>query len=277
VVIEGKSLFFLGPKNGFRLLCHRILYSRGGEFFIFICILLSVMTFMMTRADRRTEEEKEMYDKVLDWIDFAFLVIFTVEMCTRIIVEGFFVGKHSYLRNPWNRLDFVVVVTGLIALFVHYFTARLRGFRAFRALRPLLSLRYMQGIHAILRSLGESLTLLVDVLTVMAFCFVVFGIMGIQLFVGVLRRRCVLPQTSSSGSGTEYLVSLPEPGIFCKRNPSSSWFGKSCPGDQTCDIHYGNPNFGFVSFDNIASAFLTIFVSTSLEGWTDFMYDVMER
>ena len=33
-------------------------------------------------------------------------------MCTKIIAMGFILHENSYLRNMWNIMDFVVVVTG---------------------------------------------------------------------------------------------------------------------------------------------------------------------
>ena len=41
-----------------------------------------------------------------------FLGIFTVEMCTKIVAMGFVLHPDSYLRNPWNIMDFIVVVSG---------------------------------------------------------------------------------------------------------------------------------------------------------------------
>lgn len=39
---------------------------------------------------------------------------------------------------------------------------------------------------------------------------------------------------------------------------------------------YQNPNFGVTSFDNILSAWLTVFQCITLEGWTSVMYDAMD-
>jgi hypothetical protein len=38
--------------------------------------------------------------------------IFTVEMVVKILADGFILHKGSYLRNPWNIMDFIVVVSG---------------------------------------------------------------------------------------------------------------------------------------------------------------------
>lgn len=41
-----------------------------------------------------------------------FLGIFCVEALLKIVALGFLLHKGSYLRNGWNIMDFVVVVTG---------------------------------------------------------------------------------------------------------------------------------------------------------------------
>ena len=40
------------------------------------------------------------------------MAIFTVEMVVKILADGFILHKGSYLRNPWNIMDFIVVVSG---------------------------------------------------------------------------------------------------------------------------------------------------------------------
>ena len=41
-----------------------------------------------------------------------FMGIFTVEMTVKILADGFICHKGSYLRNPWNIMDFIVVISG---------------------------------------------------------------------------------------------------------------------------------------------------------------------
>ena len=43
-----------------------------------------------------------------------FLGIFTVEASLKILALGFVLHRGSYLRNTWNIMDFIVVVTGYV-------------------------------------------------------------------------------------------------------------------------------------------------------------------
>ena len=40
--------------------------------------------------------------------------VFSIELILKVIAKGFVLGKRAYLRDPWNILDLVVVVVGLI-------------------------------------------------------------------------------------------------------------------------------------------------------------------
>jgi len=54
--------------------------------------------------------------RLLGWLqeetEVYFLGIFCVEALFKIVALGFVLHKGSYLRNVWNMMDFVVVVTG---------------------------------------------------------------------------------------------------------------------------------------------------------------------
>ena len=43
----------------------------------------------------------------------TFAVVYTMEMAIKVIARGFTFHKHAYLRDPWNRLDFLVVMFGV--------------------------------------------------------------------------------------------------------------------------------------------------------------------
>lgn len=58
--------------------------------------------------------------QLLNQIGTVFTILFAVEMFTKIIAFGFVFGEDSYLRGHesevWNRVDFVVVTSGLLEL-----------------------------------------------------------------------------------------------------------------------------------------------------------------
>lgn len=53
-------------------------------------------------------------DRVFWNVDFryVFTAIYTLEMLLKIISRGLILHTYAYLRDPWNWLDFMVVVLG---------------------------------------------------------------------------------------------------------------------------------------------------------------------
>ena len=49
---------------------------------------------------------------------YIFAFIYTSEMFLKIIARGFVLNSYTYLRNPWNWLDFTVVIMGYVLFFI---------------------------------------------------------------------------------------------------------------------------------------------------------------
>ena len=47
-------------------------------------------------------------------MSFIITIGFIVEAALKIITMGFTMGPHTYLRDPWNVLDFLIVVFSII-------------------------------------------------------------------------------------------------------------------------------------------------------------------
>jgi hypothetical protein len=69
-------------------------------------------------------------------------IIFVFEFVVRVIVQGFYWGEKTYLKDPWNILDFIIVLFSILTWILEASVENadvqfIRGFRALRALRPL--------------------------------------------------------------------------------------------------------------------------------------------
>lgn len=49
-------------------------------------------------------------------VRYVFACLYTIEMVVKIIARGFAFHEHAYLRDPWNVLDFVVVILGWVLI-----------------------------------------------------------------------------------------------------------------------------------------------------------------
>ena len=66
---------------------------------------------------------------------FIFLGIYSLEMVIRVVAKGFILNNYTYLRSPWNWLDFLVIFSGYLTSFIEM--GNLAGLRNFRVLRAL--------------------------------------------------------------------------------------------------------------------------------------------
>jgi hypothetical protein len=64
-------------------------------------------------------------------------------MIIKSIAKGFILNKYTYLRNPWNWLDFVVITSGYATIGMD--VGNLAGLRTFRVLRALKTVSIMPG------------------------------------------------------------------------------------------------------------------------------------
>ena len=74
---------------------------------------------------------------------YVFLGIYSCEMVIKAVAKGLVLDRLTYLRNPWNWLDFVVILSGYATLAVEI--GNLAGLRTFRVLRALKTVSIIPG------------------------------------------------------------------------------------------------------------------------------------
>ena len=87
-----------------------------------------------------------------------FTTIYTFESCLKVTARGFVLKKFTYLRDPWNWLDFVVIALAYMTMFIKEL-GNLSALRTFRVLRALKTVAIIPG-----RVSFDSSTLNVDLL-----------------------------------------------------------------------------------------------------------------
>ena len=109
----------------------------------------------------------------------VFTFIFLTEALIKIISMGFIVHENSYLRDPWNWIDFTVVVLGIVEILPLGPTTNFKALRTLRVLRPLRSINAVPSMRRLLSSLFSSLPKLVHAAAFLLFIFLLFGILGV--------------------------------------------------------------------------------------------------
>ena len=75
---------------------------------IVFCIVISILELAI---ERTLLDPKSAKANVLFGLDISLFTIFMIDIFLKVISVGFlFNGDHSYLKNPWNMLDFVLVM-----------------------------------------------------------------------------------------------------------------------------------------------------------------------
>jgi len=202
VPLADVSLLFLGKENPLRLPLVRLVTFPLFEWFMLLVIFANCITLAMDTNQPGLMDTAKGH--ALRISNYLFIGIFMVECACKIVAYGLVLVPHTYLRDGWNILDFIVVISGILDL------AGLGNYSAVRCLRVLRPLRVVTKIEAlrlIVQALMKSLPMLVDVCVLAAFYYTIFGITCLQLFMGELKGRCATPDFSNATIGPDDVYS----------------------------------------------------------------------
>ena len=131
----GTSLYMFSQDNKLRKFCNIMTSYWLFDAVIIILILVSTTTLAFEHPLEDPMSEKM---QVLEKIDIAMTVIFSLEALLKIITFGFLLnGKKSYLRDTWNLLDFTIVILAIVSLNIDANISFVKVLRVARILRPL--------------------------------------------------------------------------------------------------------------------------------------------
>uniref|UniRef100_W5KB02 Sodium channel protein n=1 Tax=Astyanax mexicanus TaxID=7994 RepID=W5KB02_ASTMX len=265
------SLYMISPFNIFRRIAIKILihsYPFLSCFMIIMCTILTNCVFMT--FSNPPEWSKQ--------VEYTFTGIYTFESAVKIIARGFCIDDFTFLRDPWNWLDFMVISMAYITEFVNL--GNVSALRTFRVLRALKTISVIPGLKTIVGALIQSVKKLSDVMILTVFCLSVFALIGLQLFMGNLRQKCVIwpinitesyQGNSSRFDWNEYIMNETNfyflPGTLDALLCGNSSDSGRCPEGYTCMKAGRNPNYGYTSFDSFGWAFLALFRLMTQDFW----------
>ena len=111
---------------------------------------------------------------------------FTFEMIVKIIAKGFaFAGKDSYIREPWNILDFIIVSSALLSIIASNLNIGFfKSLRILRILRPLRLISRNKGLKVAITALGASLPNIINLQVIVLFFIFLLAILQTTLLSG---------------------------------------------------------------------------------------------
>ncbi|XP_026566928.1 sodium channel protein type 8 subunit alpha isoform X6 [Pseudonaja textilis] len=262
------ALYILSPFNLFRRIAIKILIHSVFSMII-MCTILTNCVFMT--FSNPPEWSKQ--------VEYTFTGIYTFESLVKIIARGFCIDGFTFLRDAWNWLDFSVIMMAYITEFVNL--GNVSALRTFRVLRALKTISVIPGLKTIVGALIQSVKKLSDVMILTVFCLSVFALIGLQLFMGNLRNKCViwpidlnetyLENGTKGFDWEEYSNNVSNfytiPGFLDPLLCGNSSDAGQCPEGYTCMKAGRNPNYGYTSFDTFSWAFLALFRLMTQDFW----------
>ncbi|NXK73502.1 SCN4A protein, partial [Amazona guildingii] len=266
------ALYILSPFHPIRRAAIKILVHSYPFYMFIMCTILTNCVFM-------AQSETPSWNK---YFEYTFTGIYTFESLIKILARGFCMTEFTFLRDPWNWLDFSVIVMAYITEFVDL--GNVSALRTFRVLRALKTISVISGLKTIVGALIQSVKKLADVMILTVFCLSVFALIGLQLFMGNLRHKCVRDYTKfNSTNGTLYLDGrmwntseefLSDPVNYFIKNGTedvllcgNSTDAGACPEGYICLKAGENPDHGYTSFDTFGWAFLSLFRLMTQDYW----------
>uniref|UniRef100_A0A672IJK2 Calcium channel, voltage-dependent, T type, alpha 1G subunit n=1 Tax=Salarias fasciatus TaxID=181472 RepID=A0A672IJK2_SALFA len=274
-----------------------------------LVILLNCVTLGMFHPCEDIKCDSDRCKILQDFDDFIF-AFFAIEMVIKMVALGIF-GKKCYLGDTWNRLDFFIVLAGMLEYSLNLQNVSFSAVRTVRVLRPLRAINRVPSMRILVTLLLDTLPMLGNVLLLCFFVFFIFGIVGVQLWAGLLRNRCFFflffvffyfdlgkYYHTENNDENPFICSQPrENGMRdCGSIPklyeegvlqcNLDMYSYNSTDNTTCvnwNQYYTNcsagplnPFKGAINFDNICFAWIAIFQVITLEGWVDIMYFVMD-
>ena len=154
-----------------------VVQTEAFDGFIMVCILGNILFMSM-----RTADISDAWETVLFWANFAFALIFFLEM----LMKMFALGMRNYFANSWNKFDFVVVLSSIVGITMD---VSMDGevpvvglLRVFRVARIFRLVPRAKGLKTLFQTLIFSLPALINVGSVLLLFFFIYSIMGMNLF-----------------------------------------------------------------------------------------------
>ena len=134
--LSGKCFWFMTPNNLLRKCCLSIYNLEHFDVFSNFMVVFSTILLVI---DNPLDDPRSMKQFVLTILDYVTTSVFTFECVIKICVFGLLInGKKSYFREPWNFLDFFVVLVSLFSYLPLGFDMKFyKSMRLLRILRPL--------------------------------------------------------------------------------------------------------------------------------------------
>ncbi|XP_017770530.1 PREDICTED: voltage-dependent T-type calcium channel subunit alpha-1H isoform X4 [Nicrophorus vespilloides] len=239
------SLYIFTPNNRFRKLCTWLVDQKWFDNVVLLFIACNCITLAMERPNIPPDSKERHFLSVSNDV---FTVVFTVEMFVKVVAWGMCYGPDAYFTSGWNIMDGSLVIISIVDLLMSLISESspkifgiLRVFRLLRSLRPLRVINRAPGLKLVVQTLLSSLRPIGNIVLICCTFFIIFGILGVQLFKGSF--------------------------YFCKGDNVKGIKNKTDCKARGYD--WTNQKY---NFDDLGKALMSLFVLSSRDGWVNIMY-----
>nr|XP_043065870.1 sodium channel protein para isoform X41 [Drosophila bipectinata] len=240
------SPFWQGWGN-LRLKTFQLIENKYFETAVITMILMSSLALALEDVHL---PQRPILQDILYYMDRIFTVIFFLEMLIKWLALGFKV----YFTNAWCWLDFVIVMVSLINFVASLVGAggiqAFKTMRTLRALRPLRAMSRMQGMRVVVNALVQAIPSIFNVLLVCLIFWLIFAIMGVQLFAGKYFK--------------------------CEDMNGTKLSHEIIPNRNACESENYTWVNSAMNFDHVGNAYLCLFQVATFKGWIQIMNDAID-
>ncbi|XP_059609825.1 muscle calcium channel subunit alpha-1 isoform X5 [Phlebotomus argentipes] len=244
------AFFIFSQRNRFRIFCHWLCnHSHFGNI-ILACIMFS--SAMLAAEDPLNAGSER--NQILNYFDYFFTAVFTIELLLKLISYGFVFHKGAFCRSAFNLLDLLVVCVSLISMFFSSGAISVvKILRVLRVLRPLRAINRAKGLKHVVQCVIVAVKTIGNIVLVTCLLQFMFAVIGVQLFKGKFNSCSDGSKTIETECHGTYLVfengDVDKP-VLRERNWSRNRF----------------------HFDDVSKAMLTLFTVSTFEGWPGLLY-----
>ena len=255
-----RSLGFFSRDNVVRRQLAKVVLHKHFDDVVIVLIFINAIFLAL---DDYYADERPGGRRLLEIANVVFIMLFLLEMAGKVVVLGLW-GKRfelhengrpsqCYLSETWNRVDFVVVLAMLADLL------GVPGASKLRCARTLRILVRLEALQVVVRALLRAAPQIVYICIVCCFVWIVFAILGVQLFKGQF-HGC---NDTAIAAYTDCV------GFYLKPNPTALQ-------PNAVVVTKREWTKFRVHFDHIGMALLTLFEVAVVEDWAPIMWRAVD-
>ena len=77
---------------------------------IFNSISMAIVDYRYIDDDYNPRSDISLRNRIVEILEYFFTLVFALEFVFKVVAHGFIFGERTYLKDHWNKLDFVVVL-----------------------------------------------------------------------------------------------------------------------------------------------------------------------